>query len=263
MIIKADGDVGIGTASPSARLHVRDSINESASNLSAHVALIENTSTGTNADVLALKVGQGSPGGGNNFITFFGGDNTVGAIEGDGSGGISINYTTADYAEWLPRSHGDEVIAPGDIVGVFGGKITKETQGADHVLAISSTPLVLGNRPGRENEHLYEKVAFLGQVPVKVQGAVKAGDFIVPSGLNDGTGVAVSPQEMSLAQYAQIVGRAWESSDEQGIRLVNTVVGLDTSCAEAGLVSLMQAQQEEIETLRAELENLKAVVAAV
>jgi hypothetical protein len=202
--------------------------------------------------VLALKVGTDSPGGGNNFITFFGGDAAVGRIENIG-GELSLKSGGADYAEWLPRMRADEVIENGDIVGVFGGKITKTTEGAHHVMAITRSPIVVGNMPREEDEHLYEKVAFIGQVPIKVRGVVQAGSFIVASGLNDGTGVAVSPQEMTPAHYAQVVGRAWESSDEESIKTINTVVGLHSSTLNA-----LQVQQEEIKALRAELEKLKS-----
>ncbi|MCB0785516.1 MAG: hypothetical protein KDC02_15090, partial [Flavobacteriales bacterium] len=63
--------------------------------------------------------------------------------------------------------------SPGDVVGVHGGRISRRTEGAQHVLAISSRPIVLGNMPEEGLEHLYERVGFLGQVPVKVAGPVQ------------------------------------------------------------------------------------------
>src|SRR5206468_2073584 len=115
----------------------------------------------------------------------------------------------------------DEVIEAGDIVGVFDGKITKVTEGAHHVTAISTRPIVVGNAPLREDAHLYGTAAFMGQVPVKVRGLVRAGDYIIPSGLNDGTGIAVSPQVLSAVQSMQAVGKAWESADGEGLNLIN------------------------------------------
>ena len=36
-------------------------------------------------------------------------------------------YVGADYAEWLPRLHPDESIESGDVVGIFGGSVSKQT----------------------------------------------------------------------------------------------------------------------------------------
>jgi hypothetical protein len=260
-VIKDSGKVGIGLATPSARLHVRGQINVDADSLSDHVAAIENTSDGDNADVLALKVGRSKPGDGNNFVTFFGGDEAIGQIEGngvlaDGRGCVSYVTTGGDYAEYLPRLCEEETIQSGDIVGVFAGKVTKHTEGAHHVMIITSQPIVLGNMPDEKEKHLYEKVAFIGQVLTQARGPVGAGDYIVPSGENDGTGIAISPEKMTPTLYAQIVGRAWEASDQEGFKMINTVVGLPLHDAAAGIMAKLFAQQEEIKALlRSALEN--------
>jgi len=255
-VIKDSGKVGIGLASPNARLHVQDQLDETADSLSAHVAAIENTSTSDSADVLALKVGRSKPEDGCNFITFFGGDEVVGEIQGDGNGGITCSGKSADYAEYLPRLHEDETIQSGDIIGVFDGKVTKHTEGAHHVMVITSWPIVLGNMPNEKDKHLYEKVAFIGQVPIQVRGPVQAGDYLIPSGRHDGSGIAISPQKITPAHYAQIVGRAWEASDQEDIKKINTVVGLPLHDAAAGIMATLFAQQEEIKTLRSEIKNL-------
>ncbi len=256
---RVTGNVGVGTPAPVARLHVQDSLNEDASSLSAHVAVIENTSTGGDADVLALKVGTATPGGANNFITFFRGNTPTGAIEGAGA---AVVYKTsgADYAEALPRLREDEHIEAGDLVGVHAGRITRATDGAHHVMAITSSPAVVGNRPPEAEAHRYEKVAFLGQVPVKVRGPVRAGDFIVPSGLNDGVGRAVAPDDITGVPDALIVGRAWESSQDPDIKLINAAIGLDGSHTQ--LLTVVTRQEKEIEALRSELDQLKATILA-
>ena len=41
----------------------------------------------------------------------------------------------------------------------------------------------------------------MGQIPVKVMGPVKAGDFIVAKGEVLGYGVAVKPENMSIELY--------------------------------------------------------------
>ena len=75
----------------------------------------------------------------------------------NGSSGVVYNTTGADYAEYLPRLDPEEEIDAGDIVGVFGGKVTKQTRGAHQVMVISSAPAVLGNMPQGEDHALHEK----------------------------------------------------------------------------------------------------------
>jgi hypothetical protein len=238
------------------RLHARREISD-ASFYTNHVATLENTSTGTSADVLALKMNMtGNPGAAANFITFFDGDSdtaSLGAIQGNGAGGVEFGGTGADFAEWLPRMKVDEAIEPGEIVGIFGGKVAKTTKAAQSVQVVSTGPIVVGNAPAEDKEDLYERIAFLGQVPVKVRGVVNAGDYIVPSGLNDGTGIAVSPNTLKPEHYNQIVGRAWESSSELGVKLINTVVGLPNSA----LSELLKSKKQQIESLQARLEKLE------
>lgn len=163
--------------------------------------------------------------------------------------GVSYESGTGDYAEWLERRNEGEVFEPGDVVGVFGGKIAKATDGAQQVLAVSSTPIVLGNMPPEGEKHRYEKVAFMGQVRVKVIGPVEEGDYIIPSGLDDGTGIAVAPSLMTADEFAKALGRAWESSSSDRTTYINVVMGLN----QGDVSSIIQAQQDEITQLRSEL----------
>jgi len=225
-----------------------------------HVALIHNTSTSDSPDVLALKVGTtGNPGTLVNFVTFFNGDDTaLGAIEGNGSGGVTFKSGSGDYAEFLPRLDPAEALQPGDVVGVFDGRVTRATLGADQLLVISSGPIVLGNDPGDEGARSYEKVAFLGQVQVRVRGPVAAGDLIVPSGLEDGTGIAVPAEQITAEQFAQAVGQAWDSSEEEGVKEVLVAVGLlhhDPTVAQmTGEVAALRAENAEQDARLAALE---------
>jgi hypothetical protein len=250
------GDIGIGLTTPVCKLHIVDSLNGNANNVDAHVAVIENTNGGDEADVLALKVARDTPAGGNNFITFFGGNAAVGSIQGNGAG-VELNSGGADFAECLPLLQADEVIEAGDIVGVFAGKITKVTQGAHHVTAITDRPIVVGNAPCGEREDLCGKAAFMGQVPVKVRGPVRAGDYIIPSGLNDGIGVALPPGMRMADPGTQVVGRAWESVAEEGIKAVNTAIGLPSSASDEAMLALLRAQQQEVALLRAEIRAMR------
>ncbi len=172
--------------------------------------------------------------------------------------GVSYQSGAGDYAEWLERIDENESIGWGDVVGVFGGKITKETKGAEQLLAVSRAPIVLGNMPAKDREERCEKVAFMGQVPVKVVGPVREGDYIIPSGLADGAGIAVPPAMMTPEEYAKAIGRAWGASPDPLVKYVNVAIGLNASDV-AKAVGKLQA---DVEALRAEVRALNARAAA-
>lgn len=141
--------------------------------------------------------------------------------------GVSYSSGNGDYAEYLERFAVESDMQAGEIVAVIGGKLTRNTAGAGMVKIISNAPAVLGNMPEPVVASLYEKVAFLGQVRVRVAGAVNVGDYIIPSGNNDGIGRAVAPTAMKINDYAQVVGIAWESHPKQPLNLVLVGVGLN------------------------------------
>jgi hypothetical protein len=101
--------------------------------------------------------------------------------------------------------------------------------------------------PPEDKEHLYGLVGFIGQVPVRVRGSVVIGDYILPSGLEDGTGVALSFDDLDPKDLPRVLGRAWEASNEEGIKRVNTVLGL----------ALGEAQAKAFADLRSEIAELK------
>lgn len=146
------------------------------------------------------------------------------------SNGITYESGAGDYAEYLMREQTAEQFVAGDIVGVKGGKISKNTKGADKMMVISSKPIVLGNMPSPENIKNYEKVAFLGQVPVKVFGVVNVGDYILANGNNNGVGVAVAQEKITSKDVRNIVGIAWSASNQPvSIANINVAVGLNVN----------------------------------
>ena len=171
--------------------------------------------------------------------------------------GVSYQSGAGDYAEWLLKADPGETFQPGDIVGVYGGRISKLTENADHLMVISFNPIVLGNMPEEGREADYEKVAFMGQVPVKVLGEVEVGDFILASGFHNGLGIAVSPEDIEPGQYCKIVGTAWSGSDSLDLGFVNLAVGLNAN----DMARLNVVQEEKITAQENEINGLKRQLA--
>ena len=164
--------------------------------------------------------------------------------------GVTYQSGGADYAEWLPKANLNDNFLAGEIVGVKAGKISRNTVDADKVMVVSNVPIVLGNMPPDDKKDDYEKIAFMGQVPVRVTGTVKESDYILPSGLYDGFGIAVSPENMMLADYQKIVGIAW--SEKSG-DLVNVAVGLNGN----DVARYSQKLETKIAVQASELNELK------
>lgn len=174
-------------------------------------------------------------------------------INKNGNIGISFSSSAGDYAEWLAKENPSMSMVPGQVVGVRKGVISLNTDGAERVLAISTNPAVLGNIPDDGKESQFEKVAFLGQVPVRVTGKVKAGDYIIASGLHDGKGRAVDPQELVIDDISNIVGIAWTSSDVSAEKAVRVAVGLSAN----DLKTIVRKLDQKVTAQSAEFNELK------
>ncbi len=169
--------------------------------------------------------------------------------------GIAFESGSGDYAEWLQKASLEETFSFGDIVGVRGGKVSKTMANPNHYMVVSKSPIVLGNMPPEGQEINYEKIAFMGQVAVKVRGKVNVGDYIIASSLSDGFGIAVNPQKITLDQYERIVGVAWSESDNAlGISMINVAVGINTNDA----VNKIQQQDEELKSVKNQLNTVIA-----
>lgn len=257
-LVRAGGGVGLGTNQPGNQLHVVEAIDDTATPAN-HVAQIQNSSTGNSADVLALKIGYtDAPLISNNYITFFkGDDSSVGAIEGNGSGGVVLAGPGGLFAVWLPKADATEELTPGEIVGVIDGRISQRTTGAQQFLVIADGPIVAGNDPGAEQRSGAAPVALLGLAEVRVVGPVQVGDWIVPSGLADGSGRAVASERISAAEYGQAVGRAWEAASAAGVHTVQVAIGLP------GSDPLLMQRLQQAESQASLLADLQARLAAL
>jgi hypothetical protein len=170
-----------------------------------------------------------------------------------GGGGVTYESGSGDYAEWLERADEHETMKVGEVVGVRGGKITKNTDGADQILVISFKPIVLGNMPDAGRESLFEKVAFMGQVPVKVNGRVHKGDYLVASGRHDGTARAIRPEDMSGDLLPQVIGVAWTDWDYDRLSFVKVAVGLRP----VELARVFKKQETRTDALEQELAQMR------
>jgi len=174
--------------------------------------------------------------------------------------GVTYASGAGDYAEYLLREDEKEVMSYGDIVGVRGGKISKNTQDAERAMVVSYKPIVLGNMPEANKETNYEKIAFMGQVPVKVFGKVSIGDYIIPSGKNDGIGKAIPRKSITTEQIDKIVGVAWSINDvSTGFNMVNVAVGLNANDNNPIIQKFEQKlnnQSEEISELKKQLADV-------
>jgi hypothetical protein len=190
----------------------------------------------------------------------------VAAIQASRDGGVTYGSKGADYAEWMPKLDPEARFQLGQVVGVYGGKISLETEGADSVMATSHAPVVVGNIPPDGKESEYEKIAFMGQAKVVVRGRVAAGDYIVPSGLEDGTGVAVAPTDLTIEHLDQILGRAWSDSTNDIYTLINVSVGLDHHAPSIILrnqQATLNERASENAALRTEVDELRASIEAI
>lgn len=179
---------------------------------------------------------------------------TLNAI--DDYNGIGVEYTSGngDYAEWLERANPAEAINAGDVVGVRGGKISKDLTGAEQVMAVSGKPIMLGNVPPAGREHLGNKIAFMGQIPVKAMGPVHSGDYLVADPVVAGYAVAVAPANMTPDQLKRAVGRAWETKLVDGPKLVNTIIGIHNG----DYVNILKQLQQKIQQSEARMDAIEA-----
>ena len=166
--------------------------------------------------------------------------------------GVSYSSGAGDYAEWLERKKGERHLNYGEIVGVKGGIVSLNTkEQVDHFMVVSRRPIVLGKIPAKGTEQNFEKVAFMGQVPVKVAGSVAVGDYILPSGNNDGFGVAINPAKMKIGDYSKIVGVAWEAAKDSPLNYVNVAVGINAN----DLTNKVEELNQKVEQIMAYLEG--------
>jgi len=184
--------------------------------------------------------------------------------------GVTYGSKGADYAEYLPKLDPEDRFQIGQVVGIHGGRVSLRTEGAEQIMAISRAPVVVGNVPPAAEKDNYVTVGFMGQLPVVVRGKVRAGDYIIPSGKEDGTAIAVASEDLQLRHLGRILGRAWSDSDNDIYSLINVVIGLPGAEAKVILERQQLRQAElaaenlsltaQVESLRGEMRDLAATI---
>lgn len=124
----------------------------------------------------------------------------------------------ADYAEGF--DYEGDISEPGKIVELCGNnKVRTASAGSDMVIGVSSASYwALAGCSIEDIKHgVKVAVGIAGQLPIKVRGAVKYGDYIVCGG--DGIGEA-----RNKPSAGQTVGRAMESNASPEIKDVNCII---------------------------------------
>ena len=115
---------------------------------------------------------------------------------------------------------------------------------------------VAAGAPDEDQREGYAMVALAGVTPVRVRGPVQPGDLIVPSGKQDGAGVAVHPMEASPLVAIQAVGQAWQATGD-GEGMVQVGVGSPQLSAVLNRLAI------ELGTLQAQNAALEARIGAL
>ena len=161
----------------------------------------------------------------------------------------------ADLAEYFPLAPSASV-APGQVVGLSGGRVSLATRDAEQVAVVSSDPAFVGNPDAEAGGAL---VALVGQVEVEVGGPAEAGDLLVASGREDGTARAVALADYAPGADGPVLGRILRLT-EAG-RVV-ALVGVDEASALRAVVATqaarLDAQQAQIDALARRLDALTA-----
>ena len=191
----------------------------------------------------------------NGDVAIAGNLETAGSVETSGdlvvegnvesNGNVSVNgsveadtYLTngTDYAEVVTKLNPKESIHSGDIVGIFNGKASKNTLNAHgyYIVSGESAGIIGGSSENMlKSDFTTSKeipVAFVGQIKARVKGVCNAGNWVIHSGDNDGSGKCIDIKEQTdlasaLTYMEQKVGIAWESKSTEEIGLINVAVG--------------------------------------
>lgn len=148
--------------------------------------------------------------------------------------GINMNTTTnykfrgtatsAEYADLAERYEADQEYEPGTVVRLGGPKeITQTLQANDaDIFGIISTAPGFEMNAGAGSDATHPYVALAGRVPCKVIGKIRKGQRIVSSNT---PGHAMADLGHGVLDYRLVIGRALADKTEDGVGVVEIVVG--------------------------------------
>ncbi|HFC29645.1 MAG TPA: hypothetical protein ENJ44_01240, partial [Oceanospirillales bacterium] len=172
----------------------------------------------------------------------------VGNVTADGT----ITGGGADFAEYFPTVEKD--LQKAEVVALKSGKLSRNTNKAERLFVISTKPAFIGNKTHNDSS-LQALVALTGQVPVKVKGKVRVGDWLMATGDNDGQARAIKSSELNHIDYCQIIGQALEN-DKQG--KVLALVGMPANDLIAHQQKIINKQQAQIAKINQQQEVILA-----
>ena len=145
--------------------------------------------------------------------------NTVACRDSTGSLTAAVfngTATSARYADLAEKYLTDQSYRPGTVVTVGGTAEVRACMPADRAIGVVSTdPAYMMNSEQEGGTY----IALKGRVPCFVSGVVRKGDRLIAG--DNGTAIAAVPPNYN---YYNVFGVALESSDDEGVKLVEVLV---------------------------------------
>ena len=152
-----------------------------------------------------------------NFLEFMHGPGVCGRLTESDTGGLQLQSTGGDVAEWHGLADGQaDDLKEGDVVSIVDGLVSLQCYPGAMLAVVTRKAMVEGSIPKDTWRH--ETLAYAGRVPVRVRGPVCCGDRIIPSGLHDGTGMRAAGSSgwqptvgtvLSLGDEPECTGQPW------------------------------------------------------
>jgi hypothetical protein len=136
---------------------------------------------------------------------------------------LHATATAAQYADIGERFEADAPMTAGAVVELGGdAEITESTSEMSEAVfgVVSDQPAFMMNSAAGNNES-HPFIAMTGRTPVRVTGAVTKGQRLVTSSVKGCARAAAAGESINPFH---VIGRALETSTDEGIKLVNCVV---------------------------------------
>jgi hypothetical protein len=163
---------------------------------------------------LGLSAPRGARGKRLQFMSFQRQGKCVGSFAESPAGGIQLESIGGDVAEWHRLADLEQgTLHEGDVVSLVDSEVSLMTTDDAGILGVvSHKAMVEGSEPLDTRRHV--RIAYVGRVPVRVRGPVACGDYITPSGRNDGTGVKATGLHQRTVGCVISLGVAPGSAEE-------------------------------------------------